>query len=81
MNPGQVGYHQLHVAREFNDRAAKGAGVSVTDRCIIDIMYLGRLQDAFGKEEMTPEESRLLWADIHAHVSMAAVSGTLMQEV
>jgi hypothetical protein len=82
MNPAQVGYHQLHIAPEFNALAAKAAGVATTDRCIIDHMYLRRPSDGFSDGgDPSSEENLALWADIDAHVSMAAVSGSFMQEV
>lgn len=82
MNPAQVGYHQLHIAPEFNTLAAKSAGVATTDRCIIDHMYLRRPSDGFSDtDDPSSEENHSLWADIYAHVSMAAVSGSFMQEL
>ncbi len=82
LNPAQVGYHQLHIAPEFNAAAAKAAGVSTTDRCIIDVMYLGSLGDAFSKPgDRSAEESRALAADIGAHVSMASVGASFFKEL
>lgn len=81
LNLTQIGYHQIHVAPEFNALAAKAAGVSTTERCIIDIMYLARLKDAFSNLDPKSEEARAFNADIGAHVSMATVSGSFMQEV
>ena len=81
-NPAQVGYHQLHIAPEFNAAAAKAAGVGTMSQCVIDFMYLGHLRDAFPKEgERSAEESRALSADIAKHVSFASVSGSFFQEV
>jgi hypothetical protein len=82
LNPAQVGYHQLHIAPELNALAAAAAGVSTTDQCVIDVMYLGRLRDAFPRVgNRSKEEERALAADIGAHVSMATVSGSFLREV
>jgi hypothetical protein len=84
LNPAQVGYHQLHVAPELNAAAAAAAavGVSTTDQCVIDVMYLGRLRDAFPTVgNRSREEERALSADIAAHVSMATVTGSFMREL
>jgi hypothetical protein len=81
-NPAQVGYHQLHIAPELNAAAAKAARVSTTDRCIIDMMYLGRTRNAFSDQvDHASEEARAMSVDINAHVSMANVSGGLMREL
>ena len=76
VNPTQIGYHQLHIAPEFNAVAAKAAGVSTTDRCIIDHMYLARLKDAFF--EGNPLD---YFPDMLDFVSMATVSSSFMREL
>ena len=81
-NPGQVGYHQLHIATEFNALAASAAGVATMPQCVIDFRCLGSLDDAFPKAgERSVEESRALSADIAAHVSFASVGGSFFTEV
>ncbi len=81
LNLTQIGYYQIHVAPEFNALAAKAAGVATTERCIVDIMYLARLKDAFSNLDPASEEARAFNIDIGAHVSMATVSGSFMQEL
>jgi hypothetical protein len=45
-------------------------------------MYLRRPSDGFSDtDDPSSEENRALWSDIDAHVSMAAVSGSFMQEL
>lgn len=81
-NPAQTGYHQLHIAPEFNEAAARAAGTTTMPQCIIDIMYLGHLRDAFPKPgERSEAESKALNADIGKHVSFAGVSGSFFQEL
>ena len=76
VNPTQLGYYQLHVAPEFNAVAAKAAGVSTTDHCIIDHMHLLRLQDAF------PQGNPLeIFPDMFDYVSRATVSSSFMREL
>jgi hypothetical protein len=82
LNPTQVGYHQVHVAPELNALVAEAAGVQTTDRCVIDLMYLGHLGDAFPpRGDRSRDEERALATDIAAHVSMASVSGSFMREL
>lgn len=82
INIGQAGYHQVHTAPEFNAIAAKAAGVATTEQCIVDHMYLGRLDAAFASGgHGSAEEAKAYWADINAHVSMATVSGSFFREV
>lgn len=80
-NLTQAGYHQLHVAPEFSALVADGTGSAVTDRCVIDVMYLGRQSDAIPSDPLSGDAARALAADIGAHVSFAAVSGSFMREL
>lgn len=81
-NPGQAGYHQLHIDPGLNAMAARAAGVSTSDCCIVDMMYVGRIESAFSRGAgRSAEEARRLSADITAHVSRASVSGSFMKEV
>lgn len=82
LNPAQVGYHQLHSAPELNAAAAKAAGVATPERCVFDFMCIAQPADAFPvNSDRTEEEARALSADIGAHVSFAAVSGSFMREL
>lgn len=80
-NLAQAGYHQLHVAPEFNALVADTTGTAVTDRCVIDVMYLGRLSDAIPSDPPSGDDARELAEDIGAHVSLASVSGSFMREL
>jgi hypothetical protein len=81
-NPAQVGYHQLHIAPEFNALMAAATGTAVTDQCVIDIMYLGSLRDAIPVQaDPSSDEARALSADIGKHVSFASVHGSFMHEL
>jgi hypothetical protein len=82
INPAQAGYHQLHIAPEYNALVAEATGTAVTTRCVIDIMYLGDLRDAIAEvADPAGEASRALAEDIGAHVSFASVQGSFMCEV
>ncbi|WP_072801615.1 hypothetical protein [Rhodococcoides yunnanense] len=79
---GQAGYHQLHIAPEFNKLAAEASGTSTTDLCIIDLMYLADLDDAFANTfEPGGPEAKAMSADVAGNVSMAEVGGSLFREV
>lgn len=79
---GQVGYHQLHIAPEFNALAAEAAGTSTTELCVTDFMYLASLDDAFASFiERGSDEAKAIGADIGAHVSLAKVAGSFFREV
>jgi hypothetical protein len=80
-NLAQAGYHQLHVAPEFNALVARATGTVVTDRCVIDVMYLGSLGDAIPSDPPSGDAARELAEDIGAHVSFTAVSGSFMREL
>jgi hypothetical protein len=80
-NLAQAGYHQLHVAPEFNALIADRTGTATTDRCVIDVMYLSKPGDAIPSDPPCGDEARELAADIGAHVAFASVSGSFMREL
>lgn len=80
--PAQAGYHQLHTDHAFNARAAEAAGTSTTEMCIVDLMYLGDLDDAFASViDPASADGQAIGADIGSHVSVARVTGSLFKEV
>ncbi|WP_405182710.1 hypothetical protein OG225_17720 [Nocardia sp. NBC_01377] len=81
-NPAQVGYHQLHIAPEFNALVADSTGTAVTGQCVIDIMYLGHTRDGFpAAADPSSGDARVLADDIGAHVSFASVKGSFIREI
>lgn len=79
--PDQAGYHQLHSAPEYSARAAEAAGVSTSDQCIIDMMYLGSRQAATGPGNPDQQDADRISAEIGSHVGFGNVRGSLFREL
>lgn len=80
-NLGQAGYHQLHIAPEYNSAAAEAAGVSTSEQCIIDMMYLGSRKAAFSPGDPESAETKRISAEIGEHVGYGQVRGSFFREL
>lgn len=81
MNRGQVGYHQLHSAPEYNDRAAQASGAKASEQRIIDMMYLGDIKYAVSAGDPESPDTKRVGAEIGQHVGFNGLRGSFFREL